>query len=387
MTAVVTSVGPSSASAAAAIRGRVVAHFPSATMRSMAPRRARRDVGRDGDVVAVERERVAHVGEGDRLHEGALGLGVGRDELLLRRHLPHPVHDAGFGRDDELLDRPLGHRADHPLRRGDVQSLRPDVAPAHLVDELARAAALRMHQDLGVRVLLARGVERLGADPLVHVALAQPHLDPPVRPHPAHVGAEEEVGEEEDALVRRDGVDHVEHVAAGAAVVELRLHVGGRVDVAHRDVVRELRLPAPDVLGGHGRRERAAGLEVGQQHPLRGRQNRRGLRHEVDAREDDHLGRRLRRLAGEAERVAHEVGDVLDLGPLVVVGDDDRVPLLGQRPDLGLKRRDFLGRLVEPFDDGQCEQPSRGLPLEGGGWIVEPAVAAAALAAPAGGFA
>ena len=126
-------------------------------------------------------------------------------------------------------------------------------------------------------------------------------------------------------LVLGDGVDHVEHVAAGAAVVELRLHLGGRVDVADGDVVGELRLPAAHVLGGHRGRERAAGLEVRQQHPLAGRQDRRGLRHEVHAGEDDHLGRRLRGLPGEAQRVADEVGDVLHLGSLVVVRQDDRV--------------------------------------------------------------
>ena len=167
---------------------------------------------------------------------------------FVRRHLPHPVHDPGLGGDDEPLDRPLGHRADHPLGRGDVQALGPDVALAHLVDELPGAAALGVHQHLRVGIPLPGGVERLGADALVHVALAQPDLDPAVRPHPAHVRAEEEVGQEEDALVFGDGVDHVEHVAAGAAVVELRLHLGRGVDVAHRDVAGELGLPPPHVL-------------------------------------------------------------------------------------------------------------------------------------------
>ena len=41
------------------------------------------------------------------------------------------------------------------------------------------------------------------------------------------------------------------------------------------------------------------------------------------------------RLAREPERVAHEVGDVLDLGHLVVVGEDHRVALGGERTHLG----------------------------------------------------
>ena len=43
-------------------------------------------------------------------------------------------------------------------------------------------------------------------------------------------------------------------------------------------------------------------------------QDRRRLGHEVDAAEGDHLLGRGGRLLREAERVADEVGDVLDLG-------------------------------------------------------------------------
>ena len=50
-----------------------------------------------------------------------------------------------------------------------------------------------------------------------------------------------------------------------------------------------------------------------------------------------------RGLAREPERVADEVGDVLHLGHLVVVGEDDRLALLRERADLLVHRRD-LGR-------------------------------------------
>ena len=42
---------------------------------------------------------------------------------------------------------------------------------------------------------------------------------------------------------------------------------------------------------------------------------------------------RLRGFARQAERVADEIGDVLDLGPLVVVREDDGVALLRERLD------------------------------------------------------
>jgi hypothetical protein len=40
----------------------------------------------------------------------------------------------------------------------------------------------------------------------------------------------------------------------------------------------------------------------------------------------------------------HEVGDVLDLGHLIVVREDHRVPLGRERADLGLKRANPLQR-------------------------------------------
>ena len=144
--------------------------------------------------------------------------------------------------------------------------------------------------------------------------------------HAPHVRAEEHVGEEEDLLVGRNRVDDLDRVAGRAAVVALRLHLGRRVDVRDDDGARMLRLPLAQLLGVDRRGERAAGGEIRQQHGLLRRQNRRRLGHEVHAAEDDDVGVGLRRLAGQAERVADEIGDVLDLGPLVVVREDDRVP-------------------------------------------------------------
>ncbi len=51
-------------------------------------------------------------------------------------------------------------------------------------------------------------------------------------------------------------------------------------------------------------------------------------------------------LAREAERVAHVVGDVLDLGQLVVVGEDHRVALGGERAHLLAQGADLLRREV-----------------------------------------
>ena len=55
----------------------------------------------------------------------------------------------------------------------------------------------------------------------------------------------------------------------------------------------------------------------------------------MHAAEGDHRSVGVGGGAGEAERIADEVGDVLKLGELVVVGEDDRVALLRQLLHLG----------------------------------------------------
>ena len=69
--------------------------------------------------------------------------------------------------------------------------------------------------------------------------------------------------------------------------------------------------------------------------------------------EDDGLGLGACGLAGETQRVADVIGDVLHLGPLIVVREHDRVPLAGQFADLRLHGRDLAGRFVERLDDRQ----------------------------------
>ena len=62
----------------------------------------------------------------------------------------------------------------------------------------------------------------------------------------------------------------------------------------------------------------------------------------MHAAERDDLGFGLRGLLRERERVADEVGHVLDLRALVVVREDHGATLGGERPYLGLQGRDGL---------------------------------------------
>ena len=60
----------------------------------------------------------------------------------------------------------------------------------------------------------------------------------------------------------------------------------------------------------------------------------------MHAAEDDRLRVGLGRFAGQPERVADEIGDVLDFGALVVVRENDGVTLASQFLDLALELGD-----------------------------------------------
>jgi hypothetical protein len=100
-------------------------------------------------------------------------------------------------------------------------------------------------------------------------------------------------------------------------------------------MVGVLRTERGELFGRAAVLERAAGVHVGQDDGLVGAQDLRGLGHEAHAAERDHLGIGLCRLARQFERVADEIGKVLDLGLLIIVREDHRVALLAQTLDLG----------------------------------------------------
>src|SRR5690242_1879354 len=97
-----------------------------------------------------------------------------------------------------------------------------------------------------------------------------------------------------------------------------------------------LGLPGAQLGGVDGRGEGTAGSEIRKQDSLGRRENGGRLGHEVDAAEDDDVCRRLRRLAREAQRVTHEIGNVLYFCPLVVMREDDRPALSRELLDLRL---------------------------------------------------
>ena len=175
-----------------------------------------------------------------------------------------------------------------------------------------------------------RRAEVVAADRSVHVALAHPDVHVRATGLALHVRTEELVGEEEDLTIGGDGVDDVDGVRRRAADVGLGLHRGRGVDVRHDDGTGVLGLPLAQLVGGDGVGERAAGVGVGDQHRAVRREQLGRLGHEVDAAQHDRRRSARRGQPGQLQRVAHVVSDLLDLRHLVVVGQDQRVPLGGE---------------------------------------------------------
>src|SRR6266508_199563 len=200
-----------------------------------------------------------------------------------------------------------------------------------------------MDEQLGVGCFGLPALDVRRPDARVDVALAHPDVQLPARdllePEP-----EVQIRQEQDLAVARDCFDYRFRVARRAAVIRLRLDRSRRVDVGDHDCAWIFRLPVPQLVGRDRRCERTAGVEVGNEHGLVRREDLRGLGHEVDAAEDDRVGIGRGRLAGQAERVAHEVRDVLYIRHLVVVREDHGTALLRERTHLLVQRRELGSR-------------------------------------------
>ena len=226
-----------------------------------------------------------------------------------------------------------------------------------------------------------RVAELLGGEPAVGAVRVPDHAVVEREPHleDGGVAAEVLVGEEQHlrALLvgpLQGGLGVGRRADRAAVAAAERLDVGAGVHVGHRhDVVGDagllhggpgvLDLPQPGHVG-----HRAAGGEVGEDHLLLGRGQDVGrLGHEVHAAEHDELRVRPgRRLAGELEGVAGDVGELDDLVALVVVAEheDPRAQrLLGRlraRDQVGVGRRREVAGALDTALGAQVDTPAQG---------------------------
>ena len=201
-----------------------------------------------------------------------------------------------------------------------------------MVDD--RRRAFRVRGDGRAGVLLFQ-LEKFGlGEGLVHDADAGPQQHFAVK-LARQVSAQVPVGAKDDFLFRRDlGEDGLGAGRCHDDVAE-RFHLGRAVDVGQRDVIGVGFAESAEFLRRAGVLEAAPRVHVGQDHGLLGREDLGGVGHELDPAKGDHVRVRRCRLAREFEAVAHEVGDVLDVGRLVIMREDHRVALLAQAVDLG----------------------------------------------------
>ncbi|MCU1606301.1 MAG: arsB, partial [Modestobacter sp.] len=149
-------------------------------------------------------QRVQQLGRGDHLHVAAGGTGVHRDEVGAAVEPSQLVQDADLGGHEHLRGGGRGRGRGHAAGRQHPGPVGRQVTVADQVQHGGGAAALGVHQDLGVRVGgdLRPDVGR--ADPGVHVALPRPDGDVAAPGDPLDVRAEELVGAEEHLAVGRD---------------------------------------------------------------------------------------------------------------------------------------------------------------------------------------
>ena len=111
------------------------------------------------------------------------------------------------------------------------------------------------------------------------------------------------------------------------------LPLGGGVHIGHHRSIGVSSLEGSQAFPGDEIRHGTTCPGIRHQNRLSRGENLRGLRHEVDAAEQDDVGIRVGGLLGESEGVPYEVAYILNLDQLIIVTQNDGVQLLLPLPD------------------------------------------------------
>ena len=150
--------------------------------------------------------------------------------------------------------------------------------------------------------------------------------------------AEVLVGDKEDLAVGGDALHDFGGVAAGADDIAQGFDGGGAIDVCNDVGVGVGVFVGREFFGGAGIGEGATRREVGQIDGGLGIDDFGGLCHEVDATKNNGIAVGCFGVVGEAEGIAHVIGDPLDCFDLIIVCEDDGVAFLFQGEDFFLNR-------------------------------------------------
>ena len=192
--------------------------------------------------------------------------------------------------------------------------------------------AFGVRRDGGARILGFQLDQFCFRKRLMNDAYARPeqHVPPCLA---RKIAAKMLVGAKNDLLVlRQAGKDRFCRRTGDDDVAE-RLHFGGAVDVGQRDMIGVRLAEGLELVWRAGIFQAASGIEVRKDNDLFRREDFCGVGHEFDTAKWNHVRVGRLCLAREFERIANEIGNVLQFWPLIIMGEDDGVALLAQTID------------------------------------------------------
>ena len=157
----------------------------------------------------------------------------------------------------------------------------------------------------------------------VHDASALPDLHVLAPGLLLHVIAQIQIRQEHHRPLRRNRIHDLHRIARSAQNVALGFHFDRRIDVGNHRVIRIRALPGPQILHRTAIHQAAPGVLIRHHHDALRIQHLGRLRHEPDAAKRDHVAREIPGLASQFQAIADGIGQLLNLGVLVMMRQND----------------------------------------------------------------
>ena len=220
-----------------------------------------------------------------------------------------------------------------------------------------RRIAFRVANHLEIRVLATEELDQIRVVVFVNVAAAVIELDVLLDSATLHFVDDvltHECIRYKVNLVGRNRFDDVHHVTASHADVAGGFHVGRRVDVADKRVVRILLAEFFDILAGNGVGEAATREWARYNHVLLRVQNLGRFAHETHGREENRLLLDGGGVLAQLEAIASEVGNAQkNFRSAVAVGEDNGILFLFELVDF-VDEREHLFHLFHGVGAKGC---------------------------------